>query len=220
MSLGLLLSSFQELSNEPKIVKIVIGFGDGTKQLQYLNQSSSTKEYVACGQLGVATDTYDPLGAETRRAPYDHVTAEGLREVLQSKFLGKIMQRPPAYSALKKDGVRFSDLNRSGVDVRPEARERHVSDIQLLKFEPPFFTISVTCNSGTYVRSLVYDIAENMDTVAHVRTLQRLRVTRFTHHNALRQESWTLGHVYGALLRQRKEQERMLQDGVDPETAL
>ena len=95
---------------------LVLGVGDGCRKLQqYL---SGPKAYVARAQLGAETDTQDAEGTETRTAPHDHVTLSEL-ERAASGLTGDIMQRPPIYSALRKDGKRLYDLARAG-EIKPE----------------------------------------------------------------------------------------------------
>uniref|UniRef100_A0A286X881 tRNA pseudouridine(55) synthase n=2 Tax=Cavia porcellus TaxID=10141 RepID=A0A286X881_CAVPO len=118
---------------------LVIGIGRGTKMLT--SMLSGSKRYIAIGELGKATDTLDSTGKVTEEKPYDKITQEDIENILQ-KFTGNIMQTPPLYSALKKDGQRLSTLMKRGkvVEAKP-ARPVTVYSISLEKFQPPFFTL-------------------------------------------------------------------------------
>lgn len=107
---------------------LLVGVGKGTKHLQSFLEC--TKEYEATILFGAATDTYDILGKVLGRAPYGHLTEEMVESALQH-FRGKIMQRPPLYSALKIQGKRLYEYAREGKDVPAEIQERPVEAIEL-----------------------------------------------------------------------------------------
>ena len=102
---------------------LIMGVGKGTKRLQGFLEC--TKTYEATMLFGAATDTYDILGKVLRRASYGHVTREEIEKAL-SKFRGKIMQRPPIYSALRVEGKRLYEYAREGKEVPKEIEERPV----------------------------------------------------------------------------------------------
>ncbi|KAL2048101.1 hypothetical protein N7G274_000012 [Stereocaulon virgatum] len=102
---------------------LIMGVGKGTKYLQ--NFLECTKSYEATILFGGATDTYDTLGKVLRRAEYGHVTRETVKKALGS-FTGKIMQRPPIYSALRVQGKRLYEYAREGKEVPTEIMERPV----------------------------------------------------------------------------------------------
>ncbi|XP_036988773.2 pseudouridylate synthase TRUB1 isoform X2 [Artibeus jamaicensis] len=121
---------------------LVVGIGRGTKMLT--SMLSGSKRYVAIGELGKATDTLDSTGKVTEEKPYDKITQEDIEGILQ-KFTGNIMQVPPLYSALKKDGQRLSTLMKRGeaVEAKP-ARPVTVYSLSLQRFQPPFFTLEAS----------------------------------------------------------------------------
>ncbi|KAI1236178.1 putative tRNA pseudouridine synthase 1, partial [Lamprotornis superbus] len=159
---------------------MVVGIGKGTKMLGTMLAGS--KKYTAIGMLGKATDTLDATGKVTEEKPYDQVTKGDLENVLQ-KFTGDIMQVPPLYSALKKDGERLSTLMKRGeaVEAKP-ARPVRVYSLSLQHFQPPLFTLGkdVECGGGFYVRSLVNDIGKELSTCATVQELTRTKQGPFT----------------------------------------
>ena len=112
---------------------LIMGVGKGTKRLQGFLEC--TKAYEATILFGAATDTYDALGKVLRRAQYEHVTREKVEEAL-SKFRGKIMQRPPIYSALRVQGKRLYEYAREGKEVPKEIEERpvEVKELEMLEW--------------------------------------------------------------------------------------
>ncbi len=107
---------------------LIAGVGKGTKQLQGFLEC--TKAYEAVVLFGVATDTYDREGKVLGRAPYAHITREGVEKALAA-FRGKIMQKPPLFSALRVQGKRLYDYAREGKDLPVEIKERPVEVKQL-----------------------------------------------------------------------------------------
>uniref|UniRef100_U3JHR7 Pseudouridylate synthase TRUB1 n=1 Tax=Ficedula albicollis TaxID=59894 RepID=U3JHR7_FICAL len=177
---------------------LVVGIGKGTKMLGTM--LSGSKKYTAIGMLGKATDTLDATGKVTEEKPYDQVTKGDLENVLQ-KFTGDIMQVPPLYSALKKDGERLSTLMKRGeaVEAKP-ARPVRVYSLSLQQFQPPLFTLDVECGGGFYVRSLVNDIGKELSTCATVQELTRTKQGPFTlEEHALQEDKWTIDEIAQSL---------------------
>ena len=115
---------------------LVLGLGNGTKLLH--NFLNCTKTYEATVMFGAATDSYDTDGKILKRASCAHLTQSKVAEAL-SAFRGKIMQRPPLYSALKMDGKRLCDYAREGKEIPREIAKRSVvvDDLQLIEWLPP-----------------------------------------------------------------------------------
>ncbi|XP_048362509.1 pseudouridylate synthase TRUB1 isoform X3 [Sphaerodactylus townsendi] len=177
---------------------LVVGIGKGTKMLS--GMLAGSKKYTTIGQLGKATDTFDSSGKVTEERPYHQITKEDLENVLQ-KFTGSIMQVPPIYSALKKDGQRLSTLVKRGevVEAKP-ARPVIVYSLSLRKFKPPLFTLDVECGGGFYVRSLVNDIGRELSSCASVQELTRTKQGPFTlEEHALYEDKWTIDEIAQSL---------------------
>lgn len=151
------------------------------------------KGYVAEVKLGITTDTCDITGAVLSEKPVS-VTKEQLTEVLEH-FKGKIMQTPPIYSALKKDGVRLYELARQGKTVDIEAREITINSLELLDFDGETFKISVDCSKGTYIRSLCRDIGEVLGCGATMTALHRTTTGGFDVKNAVELEALTRENI-------------------------
>ncbi len=151
-------------------------FGQATKVCGYL--LSSRKTYRVAALLGLKTDSADADGVviEQREVPaFD--TAQALM-VLDS-FLGAQQQVPPMYSALKHEGRRLYDIARSGETIERAPRDIFIEHIGLLGHSPNTLEFEVRCSKGTYVRSLVEDIAARLGTVGHVTLLRRTQVDPF-----------------------------------------
>ena len=153
-----------------------ICFGAATRLAEYLLDARKT--YAVTAVLGVATDTGDADGEVTERFDAKLPSEPEVRTALES-FLGDGEQTPPMYSALKRDGKRLYELARQGVVVDRAPRHVRIDAIALDSCAGPVCRFTVTCSKGTYVRSLVTDLAERLGTVGHVTALRRLAVEPF-----------------------------------------
>jgi tRNA pseudouridine55 synthase len=151
-------------------------FGEATKVCAFLLNADKT--YRVTAKLGTATDTGDATGAEIETADVPELSAGEWDEILQG-FLGESLQVPPMYSALKKDGKRLYELARKGETVERKPRPIRVDRIELLEFAGSRLVFRVHCSKGTYIRSLVEDIAKAAGTVAHTSRLHRETVADF-----------------------------------------
>lgn len=138
------------------------------------------KSYLAQFRLGLTTDTLDIWG-EVRTETLSYVTEDEIRALLP-RFSGEIMQVPPMYSALKKDGQRLYDLARKGVEVEREARPVTVYRLELVSFnsETQSGELAVSCSKGTYVRTLIDDIGQALGVGAVMTALRRTEACGFT----------------------------------------
>ncbi len=157
--------------------------GEATKLAPFLQDGE--KEYEGVIRLGVATDTLDPTGAESEAAAVPALAPEMLTEAA-ARFTGRIVQQPPLFSAIKREGVRFYRLARSGADVEPPPpREVEISRLVLDAPDAVSIHFVAACSTGTYMRSLARDIGLALGTVAHLAQLRRLRSGTFTLDEAL-----------------------------------
>ena len=147
--------------------------GKSTKLIEELQ--AHTKEYVATIRLGATTQSYDLETEVDAEYPWEHITREGVEETL-TKFIGRIQQTPPAYSACKIDGKRAYKMARKGKEVNIKPKELVIDEIELLSFEMPTIVIRVVCSKGTYIRALARDIGEALGSGGHLTALRRTRV--------------------------------------------
>ena len=159
--------------------------GRATRMLDFFTDKS--KSYVAEIAFAGATDTQDAQGViieEPRGVP----EREAILSVLPD-FRGTIMQRPPAYSALKRDGVALYTLARQGKAVETEARETLIRSLELgEKTGEDGYMLSIDCGSGTYIRTLCHDIGQALNAPAHMRFLLRTRHGAFSIEDAVTME--------------------------------
>ncbi|MBI2383988.1 MAG: tRNA pseudouridine(55) synthase TruB [Gammaproteobacteria bacterium] len=153
-----------------------ICLGQATKLCAYLLDSD--KRYLVRGRLGEQTETGDAEGAVVARSDPASVDRTVLESVLP-RFRGEIRQVPPMYSALKHGGRRLYELAREGQDVAREPRPVTIFELRLTGFESPDFELDVRCSKGTYIRTLVEDVAAALGQAAHVVALRRLEVAPF-----------------------------------------
>jgi tRNA pseudouridine55 synthase len=161
---------------------LVMAVGAATKLAGYL--LSDDKGYLADAVLGAATDTLDRTGAVVAERPWQHVDEAALRHALAAR-VGEHDQVPPMYSAIKVDGVRLHERARAGDDVPRAPRRVRIDAIELVAWDPPRARIAIACGKGTYVRSLVADVATDLGTVAHLAELRRTRAGRYTIDHAV-----------------------------------
>ena len=153
-----------------------ICLGEATKFSHY--QLDAIKSYHAIIKLGEQTDTGDAEGEIIATSPVPHVTQAMLQSVTE-QFLGEIMQVPPMYSALKKDGKKLYELAREGIEVERTARPLTIYKLSLTPLSAQQLQLTVTCSKGTYVRVLAEDIAKALGTVGHLTALRRTQTGDF-----------------------------------------
>ena len=156
---------------------LVLGLGRATKSLGRF--MSTQKRYRTVIDLSAFTETDDREGERIDVDVAEPPTPARLAEVLET-FTGRIMQRPPARSAIKVGGRRAYDLARRGETVVLEPRPVEVARLEVLDYRWPLLEIAVCCSKGTYIRSLARDIGTALGTGGYCRTLQRTAVGPFT----------------------------------------
>lgn len=159
-----------------------ICLGEATKFSHY--QLDAIKSYQAIIKLGEQTDTGDAEGQIIATIPVPNVTQAMLQSVTE-QFLGEIMQVPPMYSALKKDGKKLYELAREGIEVERTARPLTIYKLSLTPLSAQQLQLTVTCSKGTYVRVLAEDIAKALGTVGHLTALRRIQTGDFEIANAI-----------------------------------
>ena len=154
---------------------MVVCAGRATKRINELQ--AHVKEYVATLQLGATTPSFDLEKPIDATFPTSHITREALEAVLR-RFVGRIEQIPPSFSACKVDGHRAYDLARKGREVELQPKVLVISEIELLSFDATSMqcTLRVVCSKGTYIRALARDIGEALHSGAHLTALRRTRV--------------------------------------------
>lgn len=151
-------------------------FGDASKFGHYLLDAEKT--YRVRLRFGFETDTQDSTGTPIRHAPIPDLQAIDWQTELKA-LCGKQMQLPPSFSALKVDGKRAYELARAGESVELAPREIEIKRFELLAVGDDFVDLSVTCSKGTYVRTLVQDLAKRLGSAGHASQLERVAVGKW-----------------------------------------
>ena len=147
--------------------------GKATKRIEELQYH--TKEYVAGLCLGATTPSYDMEHPVDATYPIAHITRELVEGVLK-RFVGRIEQVPPMYSACNVDGKRAYLRARNGEEVELKPKTLVIDEIELLEYAPTAIKIRVVCSKGTYIRALARDIGEALQSGAYLTSLRRTRV--------------------------------------------
>jgi tRNA pseudouridine55 synthase len=159
-----------------------LALGEATRYIQFLDESH--KEYRAVMRLGESTDTQDFTGTVINQRNWRTVTDTLLDSVARS-FTGPLLQIPPMYSAIKKDGVPLYLIARKGGEVKREPRSILIDSLIIEKVDFPDITFKVSCSRGTYVRTLAHDMGETLGCGAHLVSLSRTRSGPFTLESAV-----------------------------------
>ncbi len=149
---------------------LLVAVGRAARLFPFL--SGHDKAYAGAIRFGFATDTYDAAGRPTTPEAAALPDEEALRTAMR-RFEGRILQAPPAYSALKQDGQPLYKLARANREVRVEPREVTVRRFALSGWAPPLAEFEVECSAGTYIRSLAHDLGREVGCGAHLASLRR-----------------------------------------------
>lgn len=154
---------------------LVILIGKYTKLVDIL--TSNTKEYIATMKLGIHTDTLDITGNIINKKDYN-IDEKQIKEVLKS-FIGESIQEVPKYSAIKINGKKLYEYARENIDIELPKRNIVIYDIELLEYKNDLIKFRVVVSKGTYIRSLIRDIASRLNTYACMSDLKRTKQGNF-----------------------------------------
>jgi tRNA pseudouridine55 synthase len=161
---------------------LVLCAGRATRIARYLE--AGEKEYKAIMRLGVTTDTLDAEGLILETKSYFPPDRQKIIDVVQG-FIGSIMQRPPAYSAVKVAGVPSYKLAREGKAELLKPRPVTIYSIELTAFEDPMVSLTIRCSKGVYIRTLCAELGDALGMGAHLTGLERTRSGRFSIDHAV-----------------------------------
>nr|AIF26879.1 hypothetical protein [uncultured bacterium fosmid pJB135F11] len=163
--------------------------GKSTKRIDELQ--ALTKEYVATLQLGATTPSYDLEKPIDATYPTEHITLSLIQETLP-RFMGRIEQIPPSFSACKVDGKRAYELARKGKEVDLQPKVLVIDEIEIVRFdaEKMELVLRVVCSKGTYIRALARDIGQALGSGAHLTALCRTRVGEVRVEDCMRVEDF------------------------------
>lgn len=161
---------------------LIICTGKETKNIA--TYQGLKKEYTGTFTLGSTTPSYDLETAIEKTYPTEHITEEMLTKATLN-FIGEINQKPPLFSAIKKDGKRMYELARKGETVEIESRKISISEFKLTTIKIPSIDFKVICSKGTYIRSLANDFGKVLNSGAHLSALRRTKIGEFSVEDAL-----------------------------------
>lgn len=161
---------------------LIVCTGKFTKKInEYMAQE---KEYTGTITLGAETPTYDLESEPINIKAVDDFSIDHL-QVTAKIFTGDIMQVPPIYSAIKKDGTAMYELARRGDDIELSPRPVHVSEFTITDIALPVVSFKIVCSTGTYIRSLAHDFGQAIGCGAHLSGLRRTRIGKFVVSEAI-----------------------------------
>ncbi|MCF8143127.1 MAG: tRNA pseudouridine(55) synthase TruB [Deltaproteobacteria bacterium] len=161
---------------------LIVLLGQGTKLSQFIMPGE--KVYSAILELGVETDTLDLTGRVVATAAVPDMSLEYVRERAK-RFVGKLHQVPPAYSAIRVKGKRAYELARKGRPVDLMAREITVHSLQVLSIDLPYIRLHIRCSSGTYIRSIGSELGKALGPGGRLSSLRRIKSGPFDVETAL-----------------------------------
>ena len=161
---------------------LLVCTGKFTKRITELQ--GQAKEYTGTFYIGATTPSYDLETEIDETFDTSHIDETVIHETVK-QFLGEIDQKPPIFSAIKKDGVRLYEYARAGETVEIASRKTTIHEFEITRIALPEVDFRVVCSKGTYIRSLAYDFGKAMDSGAHLTVLRRTKIGEYDVLNAV-----------------------------------
>ena len=166
---------------------LIICAGKFTKKITEIQ--AQAKEYTGTFFIGATTPSYDLETEIDQTYPITHIDDTLIHQTVQ-QFLGEIDQKPPVFSAIKKEGVRLYEHARAGVEVEIASRKTTIYEFEITRIALPEIDFRVVCSKGTYIRSLAYDFGKAMHSGSHLTVLRRTKIGDYNVGNALTPEEF------------------------------
>ena len=161
---------------------LLICFAGATKQVNKLMELE--KEYQGTFELGAETDSHDVTGKVIAQLPVPNLSRAQIEQAAK-RYAGDIMQTPPMFSALKREGRRLYELARKGEQIDLAPRPVKIYAFDIIEVKLPEIRFAVTCSRGTYIRALARDLGKDLGCGAFLKSLRRTRVGDYTAGSAL-----------------------------------
>jgi tRNA pseudouridine55 synthase len=161
---------------------LIICTGKFTKRITEIQ--SQTKEYTGTITVGATTPSYDLETEVNATFSTEHIT-ESLIEETTKQFIGEIDQKPPVFSAIKKDGKRLYEHARAGEAVEIAFRKTTIHEFEITRIALPEIDFRVKCSKGTYIRSLAFDFGKALNSGAYLSALRRTKIGDYNATNAI-----------------------------------
>lgn len=161
---------------------LIICTGKFTKRITEIQ--AQAKEYKGTIVLGATTPSYDLETEVDATFPTEHISEALILETTK-QFIGEIDQKPPVFSAIKKDGKRLYELARAGEEVEIQSRKTTIHEFEITRIQLPEVDFRVTCSKGTYIRSLAFDFGLALQSGGHLSALRRTKIGDYSVENGI-----------------------------------
>ena len=161
---------------------LIICTGKFTKKITEIQ--AQAKEYTGTIVLGATTPSYDMETEVDATFPIEHITEALLLETTK-QFLGEIDQKPPVFSAIKKDGKRLYEHARAGEEVEIASRKTTIYEFEITRIALPEVNFRVKCSKGTYIRSLAFDFGKALHSGGYLSALRRTKIGDYSVENGI-----------------------------------
>lgn len=161
---------------------LIVLMGKYTKYLPFCVKDN--KRYIAEFKLGYISETLDIWGKDLKEVPYKELNEDDIVNIIP-KFTGDIKQIPPMYSAIKHNGKKLYEYARNNIEIEREARDVHIEDLIINKIDDRTYHLEASVSSGTYIRSLINDIAKELGEEAVMSKLTRVAIEHISLDKAI-----------------------------------
>ena len=166
---------------------LIVCTGKFTKKITEIQ--GQAKEYTGTITIGATTPSYDLETEVDETFPIEHISEELIQETTK-QFLGEINQKPPIFSAIKKDGIRLYEHARAGETVEIPFRKTTIHEFEITRVALPEIDFRVQCSKGTYIRSLAFDFGNALQSGAHLSALRRTKIGDYSVENGFTPEDF------------------------------
>ena len=166
---------------------LIICTGKLTKKITEIQ--AQTKEYTGTITIGATTPSYDMETEVDATFPTDHITEDLILETTK-QFLGEIDQKPPVFSAIKKDGKRLYEHARAGEEIEVASRKTTLYEFEITRIALPEIDFRVQCSKGTYIRSLAFDFGKALQSGGYLSALRRTKIGDYSVENGISPEAF------------------------------
>ena len=161
---------------------LLVCTGKFTKKISELQ--GQAKEYTGTFFIGATTPSYDLETEIDQNYPTGHITTDLIHQTVRD-FIGEIDQKPPIFSAIKKDGKRLYEHARAGEEVEIASRKTTVHEFEITRVALPEVDFRIVCSKGTYIRSIAFDFGKALNSGAHLTALRRTKIGDYDVRNAI-----------------------------------
>ena len=166
---------------------LIVCTGKFTKKITEIQ--GQAKEYTGTFTIGATTPSYDMETEINETFPTEHIT-EALIQETTKQFLGEIDQKPPVFSAIKKDGIRLYEHARAGEEVEISSRKITIHEFEITRIALPEIDFRVVCSKGTYIRSLAFDFGKALQSGGYLSVLRRTKIGKYSVDNGISPEAF------------------------------